>query len=260
MDLKLIIGVVIVVILLYIIWSYLFTSMKILMSFQKGTKLTSMSLNSVVDHSKNNFSFSVWAYIDEWSVNYGTAKNILAIKTPSPSTSPCFFAIYFSKTTNDLNIFVEQTNPSSAQSSTRSSSTTGENVFNSLNATCSVTNFPLQTWVNISVSVYNRAIDLYIDGKLIRTCSMTTVASPITTGSEIFIGGSAPVESNVHIPGFSGFIASVVYSPDVFSPKDVWDIYSRGYTNSAFNLNALKRYKVELALLKDNSVLKSFSI
>ena len=254
MDLKLIIGVVIVVILLYIIWSYLFTSMKILMSFQKGTQLTSISLNDVVDQSKNNFSFSVWAYIDQWSVNYGNSKNIIAIKSPSPN-SLCFFAIYFSKTTNDLNIYVEPTNSAIPASSVNDN----DNVFNSLNATCSVTNFPLQTWVNISVSVYNRAIDLYIDGKLIKTCSMTRVASPIASGSEIFIGGSETPTSN-QVPGFSGFIASVVYSPNVFSPKEVWDIYSRGYTNSAFNLNALKRYKVELAFLKDNSVLKSFSI
>jgi hypothetical protein len=193
-------------------------------------------------------------YIDEWSVNYGNSKNILLIKSPS-TVGPCFFAIYFSTTTNDLNIFVEQTKSSSDQSPA-----SGQNVFNSLKPTCEVKNFPLQTWVNISVSVYNRAIDLYIDGKLIKTCPMTTVASPISSGSQIFIGGSAPVENNYNVPGFSGFIASVVYSPDVFSPKEVWDIYSRGYTNSAFNLNALKRYKVELAFLKDNSVLKSFSI
>jgi hypothetical protein len=249
MDLKLILGVVIVVILLYIIWSYFFTSMEVLMSFQKGTELFSMSLDKVVDSSKNNYSFSVWTYIDDWGVNYGNSKNILAV---APGTkSPCFFALYFSKTTNDLNIYIEPDNPNAIRNN--------ENVYNSLSSTCSVTNFPLQTWVNISVSVYNRAIDVYIDGKLIKTCSMTTVASPISNASTIFIGGNKTPD-NYQVPGFSGFIASVVYSPDVFSPKEVWDIYSRGYTNSAFDLNALKRYKLELAFLKDNSVLKSFSI
>jgi hypothetical protein len=249
MDLKLILGVVIVVILLYIIWSYFFTSIEVLMSFQKGTELFNMSLDKVVDSSKNNYSFSVWTYIDDWGVNYGNSKNILAV---APGTkSPCFFALYFSKTTNDLNIYIEPDNPNAVGSN--------ENVYNSLSSTCSITNFPLQTWVNISVSVYNRAIDVYIDGKLIKTCSMPTVASPISNSSTIFIGGTKAPDNN-QVPGFSGFIASVVYSPDVFSPKEVWDIYSRGYTNSAFDLNALKRYKLELAFLKDNSVLKSFSI
>jgi hypothetical protein len=250
MDLKLILGVVIVVILLYIIWSYFFTSMEVLMSFQKGTELFSMSLDKVVDSSKNNYSFSVWTYIDDWGVNYGNNKNILAV---SPGTkSGVFFALYFSMTTNDLNIYIEPDNPKSVGNNE-------ENVYNSISSTCSITNFPLQTWVNISVSVYNRAIDVYIDGKLIKTCSMTTVASPISKSSNILIGGNKTPDK-YQMPGFSGFIASVVYSPDVFSPKEVWDIYSRGYTNSAFDLNALKRYKLELAFLKDNSVLKSFSI
>lgn len=249
MDLKIILGVVIVVILLYIIWSYFFTSMEVLMSFQKGTELNKMSLDKIVDSSRNNYSFSVWTYIDDWSVNYGNSKNILAL---SPGErSPCFFALYFSKTTNDLNIYIEPATPNTVGNN--------ENVYNSLSSTCSVTNFPLQTWVNISVSVYNRAIDLYIDGKLIKTCSMTTVASPISNNTSITIGGEKTPNNN-QFPGFSGFIASVVYSPNVFSPKEVWDIYSRGYTNSAFDLNVLKRYKLELAFLKDNSVLKSFSI
>ena len=100
MDLKLILGVVIVVILLYIIWSYFFTSMEVLMSFQKGTELFNMSLDKVVDSSKNNYSFSVWTYIDDWGVNYGNSKNILAV---APGIkSPCFFALFFSKTTNDF--------------------------------------------------------------------------------------------------------------------------------------------------------------
>ena len=255
MDLKLILGVVIVVVLLYIIWSYFFTSMEVLMSFQKGTELTTKSLDKIVDGSRNNYSFSVWVYVDEWGVNYDNNKNILAI---APGiTSPCFFALFLSPRTNDLNIYVE---PSTAPSVP----TTG-NIFNSLKTTCGVTNFPLQTWVNISVSVYNRAIDVYIDGKLIRTCSMTKVASAISNRNNIFIGGSritggSGTPGNNEVPGFSGFIASVVYSPEVFSPKEVWDIYARGYTNSAFDLNALKRYKLELAFLKDNSVLKSFSI
>jgi hypothetical protein len=223
------------------------------MSFQKGNVLTTISASKVVDSSKNNFSFSVWTYIDEWNVNYGNSKNILCV---SPGTNtPCQFAMYFSSTTNDLNIYVEP----NYDPKDESARPTGVNVYNSLATTCKVTNFPLQTWVNISVSVYNRAIDVYIDGKLIKTCSMDKVASPISNSSNIFIGGQLNPGTD-RVPGFSGFIASVVYSADVFSPKEVWDIYSRGYTNSAFDLNALKRYKVELAFLKDNSVLKSFSI
>jgi hypothetical protein len=88
---------------------------------------------------------------------------------------------------------------------------------------------------------------------------MTDVARPIPTGKSIYIGGNI-TSSNKSPPGFSGYIASVLYNSDVFSPKEAWDIYARGYNNSAFDLNVLKRYKLQMSFLKDNSIMKSFSI
>ena len=154
---------------------------------------------------------------------------------------------------NDLNIYVDY--DYGAIPTTDSS---GNIQPNSKLSFCKVSNFPIQSWVYISVSVYNRAIDVYIDGKLIKTCSMSDVALPIPTGKSIYIGGEITSSSN--LPGFSGYIASVLYNSDVFSPKEAWDIYARGYNNSAFYLNVLKRYKLQLSFLKDNSVLKQFSI
>ena len=251
MDLKLIIGVVIVVIILYIIWSYFFTSMQVLMSFQDAAVSKIVELTSI-DSSKSNYSFSVWTYINDWGTNYGKRKNILVI--PDGVGSFYYFALYFSETTNDLQIYVRtQADTSSSNSYLALSSSVTY-----FTTTCNVTNFPLQTWVNISVSVYNRAIDVYIDGKLIKTCSMTDVAKPIPIGKSIYIGGEITSSSN--LPGFSGYIASVLYNSDVFSPKEAWDIYARGYNNSAFDLNVLKRYKLQMSFLKDNSIMKSFSI
>ena len=103
MDLKLIIGVVIVVIILYIIWSYFFTSMEVLMSFQDAAVSKSVALTTI-DSSKSNYSFSTWTYINDWGTNYGKRKNILVI--PDGASSFYYFALYFSETTNDLQIYV----------------------------------------------------------------------------------------------------------------------------------------------------------
>lgn len=252
MDLKLIIGVVIVVIILYIIWSYFFTSMEVLMSFQDAAVFKSVALTSI-DSSKSNYSFSAWTYINDWGTNYGKRKNILVI--PDGPSSFYYFALYFSESTNDLQIYVRTQAATSSSNSYLAAISSDTGYFTT---TCSVTNFPLQTWVNISISVYNRAIDVYIDGKLIKTCSMTDVARPIPTGKSIYIGGD--IASSSKLPGFSGYIASVLYNSEVFSPKEAWDIYARGYNNSAFDLNVLKRYKLQMSFLKDNSVLKQFSI
>ena len=257
MDLKLIIGVVIVVIILYIIWSYFFTSIQVIMSFQNGIEKTQSQVSgkSVAKSGKNNYSFSLWAYVSNWNINYGQQKNILAISSENPSlnASPYVFQLALDPVRNDLQIYVDYDSNLIPPVVTSSG-----NVDPSLQTSyCKVSNFPIQSWVNISVSVYNRAVDVYIDGKLVKTCPLPNVASTIGAGSTIYVGGT----SSGTIPGFDGYIASVIYNPDVISPQDAWNIYARGYSNTGFGFgNLFQRYKLQFAFLKDNSVVSSLTI
>jgi hypothetical protein len=272
MDLKIIIGVVIVVIILYLIWTFFFTSVKVLMSFQNANTLNCISGKEVSQSGLNNYSFSVWTYISDWSGNYGSCKNIISIQKSIVGSGPTtLFQLYLDPTKNDLHIYVKDVNSitSSDDVSTYSSSSSSSLSSNCTNnkSTCGVSNFPVQSWVNISISVYNRAVDVYIDGKLVRTCSLLNVASPIDAGSTIYIGGEGSGGGDNKCPGggelrgFTGYIASVLYNPDIISPQDAWNTYARGYNNSPFGLNSLfQRYKLEFAFLKDNNVIKSIKI
>jgi hypothetical protein len=267
MDLKIIIGVVVVVIILYLIWTFFFTSEKMLMSFQSANTLNCISGKSVAQSGLNNYSFSVWTYINDWTGNYGAPKNIISIQSPplfgsGPTT---LFQLYLDPNRNDLHIYVKDTlnNKQGSDDVSTYSSSPSQNK----SSTCSITNFPVQSWVNISISVYNRAVDVYIDGKLVRTCSLPSVASPIDSGSTIYIGGSGSGGNNSkcsggdELVGFTGYIASVLYNPDIISPQDAWNTYAKGYSNSTFGLNNLfQRYKLEFSFLKDNHVVKSFKI
>lgn len=243
MNLSLIIGGVIVVIILYIVWGYFFTTTQVLMSFQKADTVTTVRGNTIGESGKNVYSFSLWTYINDWSQNYGHMKNILEVSSSSsPSQkigeNTTVFQLAFDSTRNDLLIYVGSIHDRTVDHETP--------------PTCSITNFPLQSWVNIGISVYGRAVDVYIDGKLVKTCSLNNVASLINKNDTIFIGGS---------PGFSGFIASVIYTPYQISPQDAWDTYSRGYTNATLGLgNIFQRYKMQLAFIKDNSVISSVTI
>jgi len=254
MDLKIIIGVVIVVIILYLIWTFFFTSVKVLMSFQNASTLNCISGKEVSQSGLNNYSFSVWTYISDWSGNHGKSKNIISIQKSIVGSGPTtLFQLSLDANKNDLHIYVKDASSS-------------QNI-NPI-ATCGVTNFPVQAWVNISISVYNRAVDVYIDGKLVRTCSLNNVAEPIDAGSTIYIGGVGPggggdnkCSGGGELLGFTGYIASVLYNPDIISPQDAWNTYARGYNNSPFGLNNLfQRYKLEFSFLKDNNVIKSIKI
>lgn len=266
MDLKIIIGVVIVVIILYLIWTYFFTSVKVLMSFQNANNLNCISGKEVSQSGINNYSFSVWTYISDWSGNYGSCKNIVSIQGPSlVGGNQTIFQLYFDPTRNDLHIYVKDVNLVTSSDDVSSYSSDASSNCTNNKSTCSVSNFPVQSWVNISISVYNRAVDIYIDGKLVRTCSLNNVAAPIDSGSTIYIGGggsgSNKCQGGGELLGFTGYIASVLYNPDIISPQDAWNTYARGYNNSPFGLNSLfQRYKLEFAFLKDNNVVKSFKI
>jgi hypothetical protein len=274
MDLKIIIGVVIVVIILYLIWTFFFSSVQMLMSFQSANTLNCISGKQVAQSGLNNYSFSVWTYINDWTGGYGAPKNIISIQSPplfgaNPTT---LFQLFLDANRNDLHIYVKHAKvvTSSPLDNTQTSddvSSYQQSSSQNTNSTCSITNFPVQSWVNISISVYNRAVDVYIDGKLVRTCSLANVASPIDSGSTIYIGGSGSGGNNNkcsgggELKGFTGYIASVLYNPDIISPQDAWNTYARGYNNSTLGLNNLfQRYKLEFSFLKDNSVIKSFKI
>jgi len=118
MDLKIIIGVVVVVIILYLIWTFFFTSIKMLMSFQSANTLNCVSGKQVAQSGLNNYSFSVWTYINDWSVNYGSPKNIISIQKPQSivgGNAVTLFQLYLDPNKNDLHIYVKDVSVGNVQ-------------------------------------------------------------------------------------------------------------------------------------------------
>lgn len=82
---------------------------------------------------------------------------------------------------------------------------------------CFVENFPLQKWVHLVISQYNNVIDIYVDGKLSSSCSMSS--SPEVTTDNLTLSPDG---------GFSGQMGSTVYFNTALSAVDVHKIYSKG--------------------------------
>tara|TARA_B110001450_G_scaffold256443_2_gene286966 strand:- start:2142 stop:3227 length:1086 start_codon:yes stop_codon:yes gene_type:complete len=114
---------------------------------------------------------------------------------------------------------------------------------------CEVKNFPLQKWVNLIVSVYGRTLDVYIDGKLVRTCVLPGVVK-MTKGEDIYV-----TPNN----GFHGFTSNIIYRPDASNPQEAYNIYSRGYGSAWLN-SIFNRYKLKVSLLKDSRETGSFQV
>ena len=191
----------VVLIILYIIIRGLFLKSKL--TGISDAKLTqTITADSMVSTESNtsNFTYSIWLYIDNWNYKYGEPKIVLGRMDTEKDPQ---FGIVLAPMQNDLNINIE-TYPSSDNSSTSSH-------------TCNVQNIPLQKWVHCLVSVYGKSMDVYIDGKLVRTCILPGVAK-INNDTDLSI---------TPLGGFSGLTSNFQFIPNATNPQEAYNIYMK---------------------------------
>ena len=115
---------------------------------------------------------------------------------------------------------------------------------------CSLKNIPVQKWVNLVVSTFGNQLDVYINGKLSKTCLMN--GSPKHGGAgDIFItpGG-----------GFKGWTARAQYMDHDSTPEEVYEIYRNGFGYIGQLSSYLSDYRVRFALMHDGSEEGAFEI
>jgi hypothetical protein len=226
MSAKNIIMGVIGVLLLIFVLRYFFSKSNKISGMNDATKVTKISASSIDSSTSNNYAYSAWIYVDDWSYRYGEPKTIMGRldSTLEPSPSMVLGAIE-----NNLTVSV------ACYSSEKKSS-------KSVIHNCNVANIPLQKWVNIIISLYGRTLDVYIDGKLVRTCILPGVAK-VPTKSPIYI---------TPMGGFSGYTANIQYFSDSLNPQQAYNIYKKGYGGSGLSLSSFP-YSVKVSFMKDNT-------
>ena len=223
MEAKSIIIVVLTILLLYvIIRTITYPSGLTSQTDAKTMQTIDSSDLSSSDTSSVNFAYSIWFYVDDWNYKYGQAKVIFGRldqnKKPCPS-------VILAPTQNNINVSI----------TVYPSSSTASEIIHS----CGVHNIPIQKWVNLLISVYNRSLDIYIDGKLVRTCMLPGVPK-IDNNSDVLVtpGG-----------GFSGYTTKLQYFDEAVDPQKAWNIYQLGY-GDVF-LSFLTKYEVKVSVLDD---------
>jgi hypothetical protein len=188
------------------------------------------------DAPAGNFAYSIWFYVNDWNYRYGQAKVLFGrMKQSSSKISGIGVAgsnpgplVQFNSNANDLEVYL-QTYPRTT------------NPFK-----CAVSNIPIQRWVNLSISVYGRTLDVYLNGKLVKTCVMP---------------GTAEIDNTMDLSltpdgGFEGWTSKFAFYPMPMNPQDAWDIYAKGPTGAFSSLSA---YQVQLALLNNGQTVSSAS-
>jgi hypothetical protein len=245
-----IIIIIIGVYLLYTLYNYLFTTTRkgaVLLSDISSAKVTLPGYITILakDFPRilqgGEYTVSIWIYINDWSYRSNHYKDILTIgSTGTGDNDFKSLAIYLGAQTNTLHVRVntesETISASESETVTATDSRMSVPTFNThMNQTvtspngpleppqiCDVPSIELQRWILVTVALNNRTCDVYVDGKLARSCVLPGVYK---------ITGSNNYEMRLgEYGGFGGYISNLSAYDYALNPEEVWKLYMAGPT------------------------------
>ena len=238
---------IVILVLIYILYSYFSTTASVIVSSgelsQPNTPITTLA-----SPSSGSYAYGIWVYINQWD---STKDKTILVRDAN-------FRLYVSKTTPTLNLAINTTNTSSPVA-----------------ILPIMSNFPIQRWVHIVFSVDGgQYVDGYINGKLVTSQKLPNVAvqpsvdctssgKPLYVGSGGFSPDSSPfyaagttapttddgkIHSNDTRGQFQASFTKLIRWPNAVSPQDVWNNYMQGTGQTS----AMNPYNVQMAIFKNN--------
>ena len=226
-----VLGVILLVVILYLIFQNLFSGETALDEQNSlSSQIPAIPSGNLSVPDSARFTYNVWLYVNSWNTN---------------ATKTIFSRLYETRLYLDHNtatLKLDVGNPAISDSAAEQ-----EDYLETIDIT---NNFPLQKWVCILVSVDNNIIDVYLDGKMVKSVFIGNNVSPPFQNMQIS-------SSIVFGSGWDAYISKFERRPKPTDPKTAWDKYMEGNGGSTIS-NALGNINVNVSVLKDNVETSSF--
>jgi hypothetical protein len=170
-----------------------------------------------------------WLYIRDWNYNFTKPKHIIHFgDKDGNSMSP---GVWLQPRDNGLIVrFDEPTRQKGiSMNPLTNPAMIGEK------KECDIVNIPLQRWNHIAIVLVNKTLDVYLNGKLSRSC--TTDNIPLENSGDVFIN---------NFGGYDGDIANVMFLNKAMSSSDIYANYYKGFND----MNLWKQFKSLLPSIK----------
>lgn len=186
-----------------------------------------INYGSIPESSQGNeYNINMWVYVNDYvyrkdedkcifykgdvigELNNGEVENNVNTK--------CNPSIWLLKNVNTLRVLIGLETKYGAQDCNATSPACGETVDAE---TCDIKNFPLQTWVNINISLRSNVLDIFLNGNLYKSCILE--GFPIINKGDLYICKDG---------GYNGYLSKLVYSNKALSTKEIMDKYKNGPT------------------------------
>lgn len=164
----------------------------------------------------STYGLQWWMYIKDWNYGYGREKPVL-VRNDTSDPNIMNPSVTLHPTDNVLRIKVaifpsSESAISVATPAPANDPGSAQDVF-----VCEVPNIPLQSWFSVSMTVFERNLDVYIDGMLVKSCFMNGVPKPVAGDVRISPDG-----------GFSGVVCDVNTGNKMLNPTDAMAFYEYG--------------------------------
>jgi hypothetical protein len=226
---------------IYYLYQFLFgpktANQYVLLSEQKSADVEPS--NPIVIHSDKlprlydggEFTVSTWIYVSNWSHRNNKNKSIFRLGGPSFDTIRIYLGgvkpkVHVRIQTRDVNSS-PQAVPANPNQPAEESLTvaTLNTVFDTLQTDsgaspmCDLPEIDLQRWVNLAVTVNGRTVDVYVDGKLVRSCVLSSFYKVDAGANSAYL---------LSYGGFGGYIAATSMYDTALHPEAIYRNYIAG--------------------------------
>jgi hypothetical protein len=204
--------------------------------------------NAPLSTSGREFTYSFWMFARDWGTNYGLPKCLLyrgkGSPTQSGSTDDGVAApsVWLYPKENRLMIRVSTFKGDDYDTSIYPDYDTTDDGYTKVNPrtwnrdqakqwfdtkyTCDIENIPLQRWVNVSIVLWDRTLDVYINGKLVRSCILPGVVVHDSSNlGKIYVGPGETV---------NGYISRFKYYKRAITPTEAYKLYKKGPLSASY--------------------------
>ena len=181
-----------------------------------SSKSIASTLAPLPSEGSGAYGIQWWMFVKDWNYGYGKEKVILSRPDPSNVAieNP---KVSLAATENNLRVSIslfpaDANNSSKSEPAAANDSSSTDDVF-----VCEVPNIPLQSWFSVSLTVFDRNVDIYINGNLVKSCLLPGVPKPAAGNIDVSKDG-----------GFSGYMCDLNHYGKALVPSDAQSFFTAG--------------------------------
>ena len=211
---------IVIILLIYVLYKFFRNDTGAILTKTSNLNTTNETTSAITSGSISSrqspiYSYGLWLYVNNWSST--STKTIFRRQNEGTNSY------------NDIKLYLDTTTPTLKCDFYTSSAN-----LETVNIT---TNFPIQKWVHIIVSVDNKIVDTYLDGKLITSQQLNGI--PTVSEGDIYLGK------------FDAYMANFQNWNSAMDPQTAWKTYMSGNGGNAIS-KMFKSYGLDFSLKKDN--------